>query len=624
MYLIPKPKRLEQGEGRFYVSSATRIVLSPQIGEHGFVYASILKECMGAATGFLPEIVKGKPGAGDIYLTLAPDLKEQEYRLTVTDSEIRAEGGDGAGVLYAAETLCQIFGQHGAAPECIAISDFPDVLHRGYFLDETRGRVLKLDALKKAVDKLCRYKINEFQLYVEQTYLFRDFPELWRDQTPLTAEEIIELDRYCAQRHVELIPSLASFGHLYALLSTKTCCDLCELEDSEKQPFSFLDRMRHHTINTADERALPLIEGMLEEYMALFTSDKFNICADETFDLGKGRSRALGADLGTHRLYIDFVKKLSEFVVKQGKTPMFWGDIICGDPQLIRELPKEILCLNWGYAPDQREEETRRMAEAGARQYLCPGVAGWNQWMNLLKNSYENIVRMCRYAQKYGAVGILNTDWGDFGHVNLPEYSVPGMIYGAAFSWNREQIPFEEINRQIARIEYHDTSERLVNLLAQLQECSKVSWWDAVMYYELRALGGSVEEQPDFSVLTDGETVRLANEKLAEILRGIKELTPSVDSRGREIISAYDMTICGIQIWNEIGACLGRMDQGADTEETTARKLAEQLERWFMDYRKFWRKSSKEGDLAHIGDIIYWYADRLRGRERWNRRDRKC
>ena len=67
---------------------------------------------------------------------------------------------------------------------------------------------------------MSRYKLNQLQLYVEHTYLFRDFSEMWRDQTPLTAEEIRELDSYCRERHIELVPSLASFGHLCTLLST--------------------------------------------------------------------------------------------------------------------------------------------------------------------------------------------------------------------------------------------------------------------------------------------------------------------------------------------------------------------------------------------------------------------
>ena len=96
---------------------------------------------------------------------------------------------------------------------------------------------------------------------------------------------------------------------------------------------------------------------------------------------------------------------------------------------------------------------------------------------------------MCGYAKKYHAIGILNTDWGDFGHINHPAYSIPGMIYGAVFAWNHEVIPFEELNRQISRVEYHDSSETLVGLLAQIPQNSVFTWWDAVMYYEKNEAG---------------------------------------------------------------------------------------------------------------------------------------
>ena len=94
---------------------------------------------------------------------------------------------------------------------------------------------------------------------------------------------------------------------------------------------------------------------------------------------------------------------------------MFWGDVICGFPEYIRELPKETICLNWGYAPDQSEESTEKLAKAGAVQYVCPGVGGWNQFMNLYESCYQNISRMCTYGAKHHAIGMLNTDWGDFG-----------------------------------------------------------------------------------------------------------------------------------------------------------------------------------------------------------------
>ena len=222
------------------------------------------------------------------------------------------------------------------------------------------------------------------------------------------------------------------------LLSTKSYGDLCEFPDSWKEPFSFWDRMQHHTVDVSGGRAIELIKAMIEEYMALFATDKFNICADETFDLGKGKSKPLADEKGVHRLYIDYVKELCEFLVAKGKKPMFWGDIICAQPELIKELPEETVCLTWGYAAEQREHEAKVMAEAGARQYLCPGVGGWNQWMTWWRTAtkYRTDVRLC---EKIPCGRCSEHRLGDCGHINQPDFSLPGMIYGAVFSW--ETIP---------------------------------------------------------------------------------------------------------------------------------------------------------------------------------------
>lgn len=609
MYLLPKPKEMKLQKGSFLVSQHAHIVMDAKISGTENIPASILQECLKRWAGLTLAVMKGMPEKGDIYLTLAPEYEKQAYQLVISQDQITVTGKDGAGVLYGMQTLCQIIEQCGSVLPCMEIADSPAFLHRGYYLDQTRGRVLKPESLKRTVDLLARYKINEFQLYIEHTYLFRGFSEMWRDETPLSAQEILELDHYCRERHIELIPSLSSFGHLYDLLSTKSYGDLCELTGSDRQPFSYLDRMQHHTINVSDERAFPLIKERILEYMALFSSDKFNICADETFDLGKGRSKALADQKGVHRIYIDFVKDLCGFLVENGKTPMFWGDIICAEPDLIRELPKETICLTWGYDPDQSEDDCRKMAQAGAVQYCCPGVRGWNHFMNQLESSYLNITKMCSYAEKYGAIGILNTDWGDYGHINQPEHSIPGMIYGAAFSWNREILSFEEMNRQISVIEFQDHSGQFVNLLSEISGNCLFDWDKAVLFYETTELGETgFHIREDLQKTVDKNAMRKANDTLVRIKEQLQANAVNMDSSMRWRISSYLLVIEGICIFNEIGQMLPNQKQSFE--------LAARLETWYMSYKELWRSTSKEGNLHHISEIIFWYADLLRGQKR--------
>lgn len=621
MYLLPRPKKVRKRQGSYEIRWDRAIMIDEGMLEDGRTAAAVLQECIRDSTGIQCAVIKGTPQRGDISLAISSGLQAQEYRLAVDGAGVSVTGGDGAAVLYGVQTLCQIIRQSGGVLECMEIEDAPDIKYRGYFLDETRGRVLTLPYLKKVADRLSRYKINQFQLYVEHTYLFRGLSEMWRDDTPLTAEDILELDAHCRRLHIELVPALASFGHLYTLLSTRSYGGLCERREPWKTSFSFWDRMDHHTIDTTDARALPLIEGMLAEYGALFTSDKFNICADETFDLGCEKSRETAQQQGTAQMYIRYVRELCAFLNSRGKRVQFFGDIICKRPELIAELPEGTLCLTWGYAPDQSEDQCRAMDQAGAVQYLCPGVGGWNQWMDLIEGSYRNIMKMCGYGHKYHVEGILNTDWGDFGHVNHPGFSVPGMIYGAAFSWSRETIAFDEINRQISRLEYGDGSEQAVAIMAELPRHCLFGWRDAVVYHEIVRKGhapdhsGQVPELLAAGAVGAERMVRQADSALQELVRQMKRTAVSMDARARELVGLAELAATAIRLWNEVGAWIVREGQEGSWDQDEAFDLAGRLERWFMAYKEQWRSIGKEGDLHHIAEIVFWYADCLRRRD---------
>ena len=332
--------------------------------------------------------------------------------------------------------------------------------------------------------------------------------------------------------------------------------------------------MQHHTVDVSGGRAIELIKAMIEEYMALFATDKFNICADETFDLGKGKSKPLADEKGVHRLYIDYVKELCEFLVAKGKKPMFWGDIICAQPELIKELPEETVCLTWGYAAEQREHEAKVMAEAGARQYLCPGVGGWNQWMNLVENSYKNIARMCGYARKYHAEGVLNTDWGDCGHINQPDFSLPGMIYGAVFSWGEDTDRFEELNEQISRLAYGDRSGKFVSYMAKTAECSIFDWWDANVVYEEKVLGHPNNRNALFDARIQDEAKRAAaHETIAALKKELKKTAGKLEESCRPMVPVLELTMDAIDLWNETGARLCDIELGKEKDEAACKDV---------------------------------------------------
>lgn len=606
MYLIPEPYSREEKGGCFRLPYDGVITIDNSCREAYFL-AGLLKQEIGESAGFWLDILAETVDDTAIVIKLDQEgcweHGKEEYWLEVTAKKILLTAAHFEGLLMGTQTLRQMIRQGKTLLPCITVHDYPRISNRGYYLDVTRGRVPKLEELKKLVEKLSFYKIDQLQLYIEHSFLFPGASEVWRDDTPLTAEDIMELDRYCRLYHIDLIPSLASFGHLYKVLRTKGLRHLGEFPETADAPFGFADRMHHHTLNVAEPDAYAYAERMIDRYMELFSSKYFNICADETFDLGKGRSKGLAEQEGTQKMYVDFVGKLCRHMVSKGKIPMFWGDIIRSFPDAVSELPKETICLNWGYAAEEKPDVAAAFARTGVRQYICPGVNGWNRLIPGIRDSYENIRRMCAYAAVYRAEGVLTTDWGDYGHINHPDFSVPGMIFGAAFCWRGQILPFEEISRQISLLEYEDSSESLVSLLAGLPEPG-FGWRQAVEY---REKGKSFLSREMFEAIPD------KLKKFQKTAEGLYEVIPKVEKTQRKRVAAYLIGIRGMELIVQVGSMIGEKEFGISGEEKISpAALAEKLEEWFYDYKALWRSVSRESELYRIQNVIYWYTDMLR------------
>jgi len=599
LHLLPVPRQVTPCDGAFLLTHDMCIVLECgcELARTG---AKQLQEEILRASGMQVDIRSGKARAGDICLAVQHAEPAQGYALAITAEGVSVTGHDEAGLLHGVQTLRQIIRQSGWKLPCMVINDAPDYPVRGFYHDQTRGRIGTLDWLKHLADECCFYKLNHLQLYVEHTYLYRDLTELWATAVdPLTPENIMALDDYCAARGVELVPSMSSFGHLFELLHTKTYAPLCETEGSENMPSTMPHRMHHLTIDPCNPASFELIVSMLDEYMALFRTKLFNICADETFDLGKGRNKGKSEQ----ELYMPFVKKLCEHVAQSGRTPMFWGDIVLRFPEAVNELPEGTICLNWGYSENETEDATRTLAQAGARQYLCSGVRGWNTLIPLMNPSHENIRRMVDYGRKYGVEGLLNTDWGDYGNVNDPRFSLPGLAAGGCASWGDLPAP-DKLWEGLSVLMYADRSGKALQHVAALAEAQVYKWWHIVQHMEWKR--DRLDHHRDASPMG-----RLPEEKLLaadaivdRAVEGLQECCMHMDASQRPMIDKWQLSAEGIRLWNHAAHAVSVGEKNPI--------LAAALEKWLRRYQQMWREVSRESELWRIREVCTWYANEMR------------
>ena len=392
----------------------------------------------------------------------------EEYRIDIIDDQVKLYGNE-VGLFRAETTLKQIFAQCDLRIPNLRIKDSPDFPVRGVMIDVSRSKIPTLETLYSIIDMLADLKINHLQLYIEGfSFAYESYPNVWKDLTPITGEEILQIDKYCKDRYIELVPNQNSFGHMGPWLARREFRDLAECPEGFDFQGSFIPTPL--CLNPLDDRSFKLITTLYDDVLPYYSSDKFNVGCDETLELGLGKSKEVCEEKGIGRVYKDFLMKIYEDVKKRGKTMMFWGDIILSYPDLIPELPKDVIALNWGYLSTQPSEDScKKFNNAQVPYYTCPGTAAWNSIWGQTDQMISNIDNATKFGLKHGAIGVLNTDWGDNGHLQYLPVSYAGFAYGAAMSWSTRKRPdnFKNLSSYLNKFIFMDEKEVMGNLILE-------------------------------------------------------------------------------------------------------------------------------------------------------------
>ena len=306
-----------------------------------------------------------------------------------------------------------------------------------YQLDISRMKVPTMETLRRMVDVLASLGYNQFQLYTEHTFAYRGHETVWAEASPMLPDEIRALDAYCAARGVELVPNQNSFGHFNQWLRHPEYNDLAEMPQGGAVIRMWGTTMAQPSaLCPTDPRSLELVRGLYDQLLPCFRSTKFNVGCDETLELeygeGKGRSAAQIAEKGAARVYLEFLKKVHGLVAERRHTMMFWGDIVQMHPELIPELPKDVIALDWGYEANHPfEKEASVLQEAGCDYYVCPGTSAWGSLFGRTSNMMSNVVSAVRAGRRHGASGLMLADWGDGGHPNVWLVSLPAIVHAS-------------------------------------------------------------------------------------------------------------------------------------------------------------------------------------------------
>ncbi len=443
--LIPQPRQIEVKAEVFRLGGTTRVVLAdPRSEDDRFAAADFTNDVQETATLTMKistSISRHSVLIGNIDLpavqvvlrrlgiSVPTNLDPEGYVLSVNANEVLVAGKTAAGTFYGLQTLKQLVRGEGVAAfiPAVEIVDWPAMRWRGVSDDISRGPVPTVNYIKRQLRTFAAFKLNLHSFYMEQTFASSSHPLIGPAGGSLTPDEIRELVAYARRYHIELVPEQQTFGHLHKALRLEKYNELAETPHGD-------------VLSPQQEGSYKLIADWYRELNELFPGKFFHIGADETFELGEGQSREAARARGVGAIYFEHLNRVREVLKPYDRRLMFWGDIALNHPDLIGSIPKDMIVMNWDYAPkDDYLPRIQPFKDAGLEQFVCPGVHNWNQIFPNLDAASKNIANFVRDGQASGALGMMNTSWDDDGE-SLFEMTWYGIVLGGAASWQNKAI----------------------------------------------------------------------------------------------------------------------------------------------------------------------------------------
>ena len=392
------------------------IVVSPSDSARLKSTARILREDLKVLMNWDYTIKIGKAESRDILLTVAKAdkmLGTEGYEMNIRDY-VRVKASTEKGVFWGTRSLLQILsGQKGALPKG-EIRDYPSFPSRGFMLDVAR-KFFTLDYLKQYIRIMSFYKMNEFQIHLNdngfrqffgddwnRTYAaFRleseRFPGLTAKDGFYTKKEFIALQQMGREYGVNIIPEIDIPAHSLSFTHYKP-----EI-GSEKYGKDHLDLYKKETYQ--------FVDSLLDEYLSgpspVFTGTDVHIGTDEYNKKETERYRY-------------FTDRYLKFVAGYGKNPRMWGGLkwLAGKtPVQAKGVTVDVWSYDWVDPVASLKDGYKLINTCDAYLYIVPAAGYYYDFLNT-KWLYENW-----------------TPWKMNPKQTLPE-GTPGVLGGMFAVWN--------------------------------------------------------------------------------------------------------------------------------------------------------------------------------------------
>jgi hexosaminidase len=422
------------------------------------------------------------------------------YILIVSAGNARVRAQGESGLFYGCQTLEQLLEDArdtGVPIPACKIKDYPAFLYRAVHFD-IKHHLDSVNYYYNCIDRLAHYKVNAIIFEFEDKLRYRRQPLVGAPHA-ISIEEMATLTNYARERHIEISPLVQGLGHVTFILKHP---EYAHLREDPNSGWCFCP---------IDEEVYKVQFDLYRDAMEATPGSRYlHVGGDEIGQIGLcPRCKPTADKEGTLALNLYWLNRVCEFVTAQGRTPIFWDDMIFehaglyesvhqpeageaetaeawkkGEPlldALLARFPKDCVYMRWDYSTARQPGNLRALdwyrdhglkvmiaTAAQAMSALFPESA---RTLHIRSSEFRDdrvrtIQSFVQVAAEKGIDGHLCTAWDD----SSPHFETywRGLIASAEYGWSPTGRSLDEYMTAYLQREFGPECSDANGLAAQL------------------------------------------------------------------------------------------------------------------------------------------------------------